>query len=103
MCDTFVADSSVTIDGSIIVGKNSDRQPNEPQDLLHVPAMDQSEEELKCTYITIPQIDHTYEVLLSKPNWIWGAEMGANEHGVVIGNEAIWSTDMDRVGIVVLK
>jgi dipeptidase len=96
VCDTFVADSSVTIDGSIIVGKNSDRQPNEPQDLLHVPAVDQSEEELKCTYITIPQVDHTYEVLLSKPNWIWGAEMGANEHGVVIGNEAIWSTELSK-------
>lgn len=28
---------------------------------------------------------------------MWGAEMGANESGVVIGNEAIWSIDKSDV------
>ena len=92
MCDTMVALGNSTIDGSVIFAKNSDRDPNEAQNLVFVPAMDHPKnDKLKCTYISIPQVEHTNAVLLSKPFWIWGAEIGANEHGVVIGNEAVFS------------
>ncbi|MGC9350192.1 MAG: C69 family dipeptidase, partial [Anaerolineae bacterium] len=43
------------------------------------------------TYIDVPQVGHTHAVLLAKPFWIWGAEMGANDQGVVIGNEAVFT------------
>jgi dipeptidase len=46
---------------------------------------------VECTHIEVPQVEQTYEVLLAKPFWIWGAEMGANERGVVIGNESIFA------------
>lgn len=45
----------------------------------------------QCTFIEIPQANHTHGIALSKPAWCWGAEMGANEHGVCIGNTAVWT------------
>uniref|UniRef100_A0A8C3ARL8 Secernin 3 n=1 Tax=Cyclopterus lumpus TaxID=8103 RepID=A0A8C3ARL8_CYCLU len=50
-------------------------------------------ERVECTYIEIEQVAHTYAVVLSKPAWLWGAEMGANEHQVCIGNEAVWGRE----------
>lgn len=43
----------------------------------------------QCTYISIDQVPRTHAIMISKPAWLWGAEMGANEHGVCIANEAI--------------
>lgn len=92
MCDTFIALQDRTSDNTVIFGKNSDREPNEPHFVEIYPAKEYLQPEyLKCTYITIPQVERTNRVLLAKPVWIWGAEMGVNEHGVVIGNEAVFS------------
>lgn len=92
MCDTFVAMPDVTLKQEVIFGKNSDRPSDEHQDVVAYAARDYPEgTSLQCTYITIPQAAHTLEVILSRPRWMWGAEMGANSHGVVIGNEAVWT------------
>ena len=93
MCDTFVALSDTTPGREVIFGKNSDRPKGEIQDIVAFPAQNYSSSAVvQCTYLQIPQAKHTFAVVLSKPRWMWGAEMGSNEQGVVIGNEAVWTT-----------
>ena len=92
MCDTIAATGSATADGITLFGKNSDREPNEAQNLCHIPGQKHDlGASVKCTYISIPQVAKTNAVLLSKPFWMWGAEMGVNEHGLAIGNEAVFT------------
>jgi dipeptidase len=92
MCDTFIALSSATADGSVIFAKNSDREANEAQQLeFHESKSYRKDDVVDCTYISIAQVSRTHAVVLSRPFWMWGAEMGANEYGVVIGNEAVFT------------
>jgi secernin len=102
MCDTFIALGNSTKDGSTIFGKNSDRPFNEAQLITYSPRMNyETGDRLKCTYIEIPQVSETFAVLLSQPWWMWGAEMGANEYGVVIGNEAVNTYEpLNRIGLL---
>jgi dipeptidase len=92
MCDTLIATKLATTNNIAVFGKNSDRPPNEGQHIAYFAAATHSAgSSVKCTYIEIPQAQKTNAILLSKPFWMWGAEMGVNEHGLVIGNEAVFS------------
>ena len=103
MCDSAVVSFDFCKHGHTVFGKASDRSPNEPQPIVFVPAKDHAPGEmLKCTYIEVEQAAHTYAVILSKPSWIWGAEIGVNEHGVCIGNEAVFSKELNTTETALL-
>jgi dipeptidase len=102
MCDTLVALPAFTRSGNLILGKNSDREPLEAQAIALFPKTFPQEKELQCTYLKIPQVQETNEVILSKPFQMWGAEMGVNEYGLVIGNEAVFTNvkiDKKQIGL----
>lgn len=87
MCDTVAV---VTPEG-VLFGKNSDREPSEAQAVEHVPAQDPGPGPRRCTGWEVPGAGRARAVFLSRPSWMWGAEMGANEDGVVAGNEAVFT------------
>src|SRR5207249_7382130 len=101
-CDTLVATQAGTADRSVIFAKNSDRLPDECQHLRVYPACEwEKGARLRCQYVTLPQVRHTYRVLGSQPFWLWGCEHGVNDRGVAIGNEAIWTTaPRQQVGLL---
>jgi secernin len=103
MCDTFVALASVTRTGSVLLAKNADTEVNEAQHLLKIASRDWPEgAQVRVTHRVIPQPRRTHEVFLDKSFWLYGGEIGANEHGVAIGNEAVFSNRTSEGDGVVL-
>ena len=92
MCDTLVVKKTVRL----LFGKNSDRSPNEPNLTLFYPHQMEYPPRLQVTYIAINEVASRYATLLVQPSWLWGAEMGINEKGVVIGNEAVFTHDQQK-------
>ena len=97
MCDTFAYVGK----DFVLFGKNSDREVSEPQVLLwQERKIHKDFEKVRCTYISIPQVKETNAILISKPIWMWGAEMGTNEFGVTIGNEAVFTKEkVEKMGL----
>jgi len=87
MCDSLV----VARPGAPVwLAKNSDRHPDEVQVV---------ESTWPERHIDEPRVSREIdawlgrarlEALISRPHWLWGCEMGVNERGVAIGNEAVF-------------
>lgn len=92
MCDTLVITPEASADGRMLFAKNSDRERDEAQQVVCVPRRAHPRSAaLQTTRIEIPQVARTRAVLLARPWWMWGAEMGSNDAGVTIGNEALFT------------
>ena len=84
MCDIVVKVAS----DRVVFAKNSDREPGEAQWVeFHARDNEDAMPDL------LAQMSHEpkHAVLISRPAWLWGCEMGINERGVAIGNEAVFT------------
>ena len=99
-CDTFCfVAGGAHGPAATLFGKNSDRPSEEEHEVVAFAATKHAPgSTVKCTYIQIPQVPETLAVVLSRPAWLWGCEMGANERGVVGGNEAIATVCAHEIG-----
>ncbi|MCW5625442.1 MAG: C69 family dipeptidase [Burkholderiales bacterium] len=104
MCDSFAALGNATADGSVLLAKNADCEINEAHHLLRVPRRAHLPGAgLRTTHLVIPQAPLTHATILSKSFWTWGAEIGFNEHGVAVGNEAVFTNQASTGdGIIVI-
>jgi len=83
VCDTLVV---VPEQGPVWFAKNSDREPSEAQ---FFECHDGSAP--GTAPAGLPDAPSDTRMLLSRPAWMWGAEMGVNEHGLAVGNEAVFT------------
>ncbi len=92
-----MSDAQVLIGaGATWFAQNSDREPSEPQPVLRLPAAADDAPTLRTTYIELPQVPRRFGVILSKPVWCWGGEMGVNAPGVVIGCTPVYTRRASR-------
>lgn len=90
MASTVIITPQASADNALYVAKNSNRDPGECQPVIVLSPVERSiDTRLDCTYVTIAQATSRHGIVLSKPWWSWGGEMGANDQGVVIASEAV--------------
>lgn len=93
-CDTAVAVGDAAADGGVVFLKNTDRDRNEAAVVEYVRGgVHAAGTMVATTRAVVPQALRTHGVLLVRPAWSWGAEMGGNDVGVVGGNEAVFAAD----------
>lgn len=103
MCDTFAALPSVTRDKSVLFAKSADCEVNEANAIVRIPGRKHVKgEAVRVTHLVIPQAQETYEIFLTKAFWTYGCEIGINEYGLAMGEEAVFTTEMaeEKDGLV---
>jgi len=91
MCDTIVVNKRFMSNRQNLLVKNSDRPLGECQVLELFPAGTKTSYQFSSPLLKGTGADpdgSRYSVLGSRPYWLYGFEMGANEKGLFIGNEA---------------
>lgn len=95
MCDTFVALSSSTRDKNVLFAKSADCEVNEANAIVRIPRKKHVKgESVRVTHLVIPQAEETHEIFLTKAFWTYGCEIGINEYGLAMGEEAVFTTEM---------
>jgi len=95
MCDTVVALPPATRSKSVLFAKSADCEVNEANAIVPIPrAKHVKGEAVRITHLVIPQAEETYELFLTKAFWTYGCEIGVNEYGLAMGEEAVFTTEM---------
>jgi hypothetical protein len=72
--------------GGTLFAMNSDREPDELQVMQALaPVRGDAAPTVRCTHITIDQVADRHGLVLSRPQWTWGGEVGVNDRGVCVG------------------
>ncbi|MCU0268378.1 MAG: hypothetical protein MUF83_06985 [Acidimicrobiales bacterium] len=85
MCDTVC----VAHRDGMLFGKNSDRPVAEVQ-LVEAHGPRPAGGTLRTQYLALAD-EGSCRLVGARPDWLWGFEHGVNEHGVAIGNEALFT------------
>ena len=102
-CDTMALSSRTTKYKQNMLAKNSDRPTGESQRLSFFPSRENAiGARVKMTDLEIEDIPKTYATVGSQPYWTWGFEMGYNECGLIIGNEAQGSKNAKQIDTGIL-
>jgi len=97
MCDTFVALPATTNQKTMLFAKSADCEVNEANAVVRIPhQMHVKGEALRITHLVIPQAQETFEILLTKAFWTYGCEIGVNEYGLAMGEEAVFTREMSE-------
>jgi len=94
MCDTLVALPGTTQHRTMLFAKSADCEINEANAVVRILRRKHVKgEAVRITHLMIPQVEDTYEIILTKAFWAYGCEIGINEYGLAMGEEAVFTNE----------